>query len=200
MKKLFPLILSVTGWFALIAQYVLHLQNNQASLAETNARFFTFFTILTNLVVAIYFTVLLRPNPPALISAPGMLTAITSYITMVGLLYQLLLRHIWQPQGLQWLVNELLHSVIPLAVLIYWYYNERSHPHYRQIGGWLIYPFLYLIVILIRGHNSQWYPYPFVDVTVLGLSRVLVNAAWLFAAYILIAILFIFIRSRTKTP
>jgi hypothetical protein len=199
MKKLFPLILSVTGWFALIAQYVLHLQNNQASLAETTARFFTFFTILTNLLVAIYFTALLRPKPPKLISAPGTLTAITSYITMVGLIYQLLLRHIWQPQGLQWLVNELLHSVIPLAVLIYWYFNERTYPRYQQIGGWLIYPFLYLIVILIRGHYSQWYPYPFVDVTVLGLSRVLINAAWLFASYILIAILFIFIRSRTKT-
>lgn len=200
MKKLFPLILSVTGWFALIAQYVLHIQNGTVSLAETNVRFFTYFTILTNLIVAIYFTLLLRPNPSKQSSPPGMLTAITSYITMVGLLYQLLLRHIWQPQGLQWLVNELLHSVIPLAVLIYWVYNERTRPHYRQIAGWLIYPFVYLIVILIRGHYSQWYPYPFVDVTVLGLSRVLVNAAWLFASYILIAILFIFIRSRTKTP
>lgn len=199
MKKLFPLILSVTGWFALIAQYVLHIQNGTVSLAETNARFFTYFTILTNLMVAIYFTLLLRPEPPKLIATRGILTAITSYITMVGLSYQLLLRHIWQPQGLQWLVNELLHTVIPLAVIIYWFYNERTHPRFRQIGGWLIFPFLYLIVILIRGHYSQWYPYPFIDVTVLGLSKVLTNAIWLFAAFILISGVFIFIRQRTKT-
>ncbi|MFZ5976285.1 MULTISPECIES: Pr6Pr family membrane protein [unclassified Hydrotalea] len=34
--------------------------------------------------------------------------------------------------------------------------------------GWLIYPLLYLVYILIRGSFSGFYPYPFVNVLQIG--------------------------------
>lgn len=129
----------------------------------------------------------------------GALTAITVYITIVGLVYQVLLRHLWAPTGLQKMVDELLHSVIPVLAIFYWYrYEDRHHVLYRQIAGWLLYPLAYLVYILIRGHFSGFYPYPFVDVVQLGLGQVLINAFFLFILFGVIAVLFIFIGKRVK--
>jgi len=102
------------------------IQNRTASISETTVRFFSFFTILTNTLVAIYFTIISFPyrRQPAFINSPGTLTSITVYITVVGLVYQIALRHLWQPQGTQKIVDELLHTIIPILVIIFWYLSE----------------------------------------------------------------------------
>jgi hypothetical protein len=155
------------------------IENRVASIAETTIRFFSFFTILTNSLVAIYFTLIIFRQKrwyPLILSKPGTLTALTIYIAIVGLVYQVVLRHVWEPTGVQMIVDELLHSIIPIVVIVFWYlYEEKSLVKYGQITQWLIYPLLYLIYILIRGHFSNFYPYPFVDVGNLGLSKVLTN-------------------------
>ncbi|MGH2649177.1 MAG: Pr6Pr family membrane protein, partial [Ginsengibacter sp.] len=143
MKKKLALLFALIGWFAVIAQYVLMIENRVTSVAETTIRFFSFFTILTNLLVALYFTLLFftKNENSKLIDKPGTLTAVTIYITMVGLVYQVALRHIWQPKGMQLIVNELLHSVIPVLVIIFWYLYETTRPiKYGQIPKWAIYP------------------------------------------------------------
>ena len=126
------------------------------------------------------------------IDKPGIFTAIAVYITMVGLVYQIILRQIWKPTGTQMIVNELLHSIIPLLVIVFWYlYEEKSPITYKKILQWLIYPIIYLIYILRRGYFSNFYPYPFVDVGNLGLSKVLINSAGLIVLFIFISALFI---------
>ncbi len=143
-------------------------------------RFFFFFTILTNILVAIYFSANLfnrNDKLSLLFNKRGTLTAITVYITMVGLVYQVVLRKTSHPQGLQRPVDELLHSVIPILVIIFWIlYEKKSLLKYGQIPGWLIYPFVYLIAILIVGSFTVYHPYPFVDVSVLGMFKVLMNS------------------------
>lgn len=105
-------------------------------------------------------------------SASGWLTAIAVYITIVGVVYQVLLRHIWQPTGLQKLVDELLHAVNPVLVIIYRIsYEQMQHLHYRQVGRWLIYPLVYLVFILIRGYFSRFYPYPFIHASGLRYAK-----------------------------
>lgn len=196
MKKKLALLFALVGWFAVIAQYDLMIENRVTSVTETTIRFFSFFTILTNLLVAIYFTFLLftKNENSKLIVKPGTLTAVTIYITMVGLVYQVALRHIWQPKGMQLIVNELLHSVIPVVVIIFWYLYETTRPiKYGQIAKWAIYPILYLAYILIRGSFSNFYPYPFIDVATLGMAKALTNAGVLLLLFMVIAALFIFI-------
>ncbi|HMI79175.1 MAG TPA: hypothetical protein VK484_10285 [Ferruginibacter sp.] len=51
--------IAAAGWFALIGQFYLIIENRVASLAETITRYFGFFTILTNIIVAVCVTVLL---------------------------------------------------------------------------------------------------------------------------------------------
>lgn len=196
MKKKLALLFALIGWFAVIAQYFLMVENRVASITETTIRFFSFFTILTNTLVAVYFTLVALDKTKTYprIAKPGLLTSITIYITMVGLVYQVALRQIWQPEGLQMVVNEILHSVTPILVIVYWYLYESIKPiKYAQIFNWAAYPLVYLVYILIRGKFSGFYPYPFVDVNTLELNQVLINAVVLIVLFIFISFCFLFV-------
>lgn len=183
MKNTLSILFATIAWFSVLTQYNLMIENRVIPILETTIRFFSFFTILTNLLVAIYFTLSLIKKENrvlSIINKPGTLTAVTVYITIVGLVYQILLRHVWDPKGMQRVIDELLHSAIPILVTIFWYlYEEKKSIAYKQILKWLIYPLIYLLFILIRGEFSNFYPYPFVNITNLGLKQVLINSAGL---------------------
>ncbi len=201
MKKLFIFALGLIGWASIILQYFLMLNNSVDPIAETTIKFLSYFTILTNGIVALYFTGLLLPVHwrPNMVNAPGTPTAITAYITVVCLIYQIVLRPLWQPEGLQWLVNESLHTAIPAAVIVFWFcYGRQSSLSYPNIIPWLLYPLLYLVFILVRGSYSRFYPYPFVDVTTLGMSKVLNHAGLLLVLFVLISAMYIFIGNRIR--
>lgn len=201
MKKLLTIVFGLLGWFAVIAQFLLMIDNRVASIFETTIRFFSFFTILTNIIVATYFTLSYFDNKHKLIGVarPGTLTAVTVYITVVGLVYQIVLRPLWKPEGLQMIVNELLHTLIPILVILFWYlYENKSSIKYTAILKWLMYPLIYLVFILVRGYFSDFYPYPFVDVVTLGLSKVLLNSIGLVGIFAGFSALFIKIGKFTK--
>ncbi|ULQ53559.1 Pr6Pr family membrane protein [Flavihumibacter fluvii] len=187
-RKIFLVIGAILGWIAVSGQFYLIIENRVASLPETIIRFFSYFTILTNILVTGYFSVLwMVPNSKTagLFNRPVILTAITVYIFIVGIVYQLLLRGIWQPQGFQRIIDELLHSVIPFYFLVYWFlFTPVKSVQWRHIFYWLAYPAIYLAYILSRGAISGFYPYPFVEVNQLGYARVLNNSAILLFVFI----------------
>src|SRR5690606_33932176 len=156
---------------------------------------------LTNSLVAGYFSYLSyqwikkaeRPQ-----NSFGSLTAVTVYISIVGLVYQILLRHIWDPTGLQKVVDELLHSVVPVLVVIFWLVSRKTRAvDYKQIGSWLIYPLVYLVYVLIRGYASGFYPYPLLDVTQLGLQQVIFNCLGMTLLFVLVSVLFVWLSRRS---
>ncbi|MPS66179.1 MAG: hypothetical protein DI622_05040 [Chryseobacterium sp.] len=190
-QRILSLIFALVGWFSIMTQYYLMVKNTQISFAEANIRFFSYFTILTNIIVAVYFTLQVFNSVPK-IKKPGILTAITIYILIVGLVYQIILRSTWDPKGLQRFVDELLHTIIPILVLIYWYlYENKNRLNYRQILSWTIYPLLYLFYILIRGYFSDFYPYPFINVSDLGYFQVLLNSFGILLLFAALSMLFV---------
>lgn len=195
-KRILGLI-AILAWFAIIVQFVLMIEARVTPILETTIRFFSFFTILTNLLVAVYTTVLtVQPSSSwgRFFSRWSVGTAITVYIVVVGLIYNAILRFLWQPQGLQRLVDELLHAAVPLLFLIYWfiYLSKKSVP-WKSFFPWLLYPFFYCVYILVRGSFSAFYPYPFMDVTKLGYQQVMINSLAVTAVFLILSILFIFI-------
>ncbi len=197
MRKSLALLFTVIVWFAVIVQFILMIQNRTASVAETIVRFFSFFTILTNTIVALFFTG--QVLNVGRTYRPGILSAVTVYIFIVGIVYQVLLRHIWEPHGLQLVVDEILHTINPLIVLLYWYlYEEKSLVKYSQIKGWLAYPLAYLVYIMIRGSFSGFYPYPFINVAQIGLAKALLNSGLLTLFFIVISFLLIIIGWKTE--
>lgn len=189
MKQKLALFLSILGFVAVILQFYLMMENRIVSELESIFRFFSCFTILSNLILAISFSVQTLQWQTIRI-----LTPITVYITIVGLVYQILLRHTWSPTGLQRIVDELLHSIIPGLAIIYWFLFEDNKLNYNQIPKWLIFPLVYLFYILIRGYYSGFYPYPFVDVSKLGFNQILVNSGLLIVVFVLFCVLFVWIK------
>jgi hypothetical protein len=179
MKNKFEILgLIITG-FALLTQFYLIIENRQASITETIIRFFSFFTVLTNTLVALFFITIifkLKQGPFKILSNQTALTAITTFILIVGLVYQFALRGIWQPTGMQYLIDELLHSIMPLYVLIYWLFTlDKSALELKPVFTWLLYPMFYLLLVFTRGYFSGFYPYPFLNIPEIGLINTLQN-------------------------
>jgi hypothetical protein len=195
MEKSLAAIFAALGWFAVLMQYYLIVENRVTPVGETTIRFFSFFTILTNALAAIYLTRKAAKRSAVgehFFDKPGVLTAITVYITIVGLVYQTVLRHVWEPTGLQMVVDELLHSIMPVCVILFWFlYEKKSAVTWSQLLSWMIYPLVYLIFILIRGALSGFYPYPFIDVSKLGLQIVLANGFFLLIVFLIFCALYI---------
>lgn len=189
-----------TSWFAVLTQFVLMLQNKQTPYLETIIRFFSFFTILTNTIVALYFSVQLIPlkkNPLNFLNKNGALTAITVFILLVGIVYQVVLRSIWEPKGLQKIVDELLHSFIPLFVFMYWlFFSKKEDLNFISFLKWLSYPILYFIFIITRGLASGFYPYPFMNVDELGLSKIGINFVLITTTILILFVILVFIGQR----
>lgn len=185
------------GWFALIAQLYLMLLNNPIPAVEAVTRYFSYFTILSNIMVALCFTMLLfnfNEKAERFYAQPKTLAAVTLYICVVGIIYNVILRFTWQPQGLQRIVDELLHSFIPVLFLIYWLIFAPKYPlKWADAFPWLIYPLIYLIFILIRGAYAGFYPYPFVDVTAVGYPTVLQNSLYMLMVFLGLSFLLIWV-------
>src|SRR3546814_6947671 len=99
------------------------LENRAFPNPETIVRFFSYYTILTNLLVACCFTALVCKRveaKPRFFANPQVLAATAVYITIVGAVYNIILRHLRAPEGLQLVVDGLLNSVNPLFYLVFW--------------------------------------------------------------------------------
>jgi hypothetical protein len=180
MQKKSEIIGFCLGWFAIITQFILIIQNRETDIPETTIRFFSFFTILTNMLVTLYFTYRVlgfSMKPLDLFSKKTALTALTAFILIVGLVYQFVLRQVWEPTGMQRLIDELLHSVMPLYMLVYWFvFDAKEKIKFRDIIMWLLYPLFYLTFILVRGHFYNYYPYPFLNIPEIGTDMALINS------------------------
>jgi hypothetical protein len=199
MKRKIEIIGSCITWFAVMTQFVLMILNRQTDIPETIIRFFSFFTILTNTLVALYFTNKITKNL-SIFNKKGALTAITSFILIVGLVYQIILRATWNPTGLQLIVDELLHTLIPFYMLIYWLlYAEPSNFKLKPILPWLAYPIIYIVCIMLRGEFSGFYPYPFLNVSKIGFQQSIINISIILIVSLILMSFLIFVGKKLKS-
>ncbi len=143
-KQIYLIVSAFIGWFSVISQLYLNIINSSIPITEITIRFFSYFTILTNILVALSFTIiLLRPKSRLgeFFSQPRVSTAVTAYITFVWITYNILLRHLWNPTGLPLIVDELLHSFIPFLTILFWLiFVVKSELQWISILPWMIYP------------------------------------------------------------
>lgn len=198
-QNIFALTGAVITWAAVLAQLYLIFKNKDGSVGENLIHFFSFFTILTNILVALSFTAVLFRRA-AFFSKTKTLTAVAVYITIVGITYNLMLRGIWAPQGLQRIVDEALHVGVPLLFILYWLLVvPKEKLSWMHCFTWLIYPGIYLGYTLVRGNYTGSYPYPFIDLNSISLTKALINSGLICIAFIIVALLFIAMaRSMAK--
>jgi hypothetical protein len=195
--------LAVLGWAGLTIQlYLIFFARLSigASLLGGLVSFFSYFTILTNTLVATVLTCAVTERESAArrwFLQPWVSSGIAVSIAVVGLAYSILLRHLWHPEGWQFVADELLHDVMPLLFLGYWWCCvPKGTLRLGHLPLWLIYPLVYFIYALLRGHLLGAYAYPFIDVAVLGYPQVLANAGGILVGFVLVGLLIIGLDRR----
>lgn len=194
----FIAVAALLGWSGLTIQMYLILGMRwtaEASLLGGLVSFFSFFTVLTNTLVAVVLTYELNTRASKgrdFFLQSWVSSGIAVSITVVGLAYNLLLRHLWQPQGWQFLADELLHDVMPILFLLYWWLCvPKGALRLKHIGLWVLYPLVYFTYALLRGHSLGVYPYPFIDVARLGYPQVFINAGGILSGFVLISLVLV---------
>lgn len=197
-RRLFAAIAAVLGWAGLSIQLYLIFYSRwmlEASLLGGLLSFFSYFTVLTNTLVATVLTCELTSRESAArrwFLQPWVSSGIAVSIAVVGLAYNVLLRHLWHPEGWQWLADELMHDIMPLLFLAWWWLCvPKGSLRLGHIALWAIYPLVYFAYALLRGHLLAVYPYPFIDVEKLGYPQVFVNAGGLLVGFVVISLVVI---------
>ena len=195
-KRTLLTLMALLGWSGLAIQLdmvLLARWTSGASLLGGLVTYFSFFTILTNTLVATVLTYAADTRSSkgrAFFLQPWVSSGIGVSIIVVGVAYSLLLRNLWLPQGLQWLANELLHDIMPVLLTLYWWFwVPKGALRLSHIGLWALYPIVYFAYILLRGHLLGVYPYPFIDVEKLGYAQTFVNAFGILAGFVLVALI-----------
>lgn len=153
-------------------------ESSRPDLAVRLARFVSYFTVLSNLLVLGCSAVLAR-NP----LHDGLRWRLVRMATMVGItvtgvVHWFLLRPLLDLSGGSYVVDKLLHVVVPVLALVAWVVaGPRGQAARPQVLGALVWPLLWGALTLLRGSITGWWPYPFIDVDELGWARVLVNLA-----------------------
>jgi len=193
MKFILRSAAAATGFFALGLQLSLMvLDPTRPGLAATAINFFSYFTILTNTLVA--FAMLLplaAPDTQAgrFLSKPSVRTASAGYCIIVAVVYFLFLRNVGGDEDWELIADQLLHYVTPLLFTIDWLaFVPKGQVRWTIVGTSLVMPILYGIWTLVHGALTNWYPYSFFDVTRLGHLKTFVNFAGFMAMFVAAAL------------
>ena len=161
--------------------------------------FFSFFTIQSNILAATMLVLasLVRRDERSLLFdiARG---AATFYIAITGVVFALLLSGLQEELDTHnGFVNFVVHYLIPVVVVLDWLIDPPRHRLGPRLAlTWLAYPFVWFAYTLIRGSQTDWYPYPFVDVGRHGYDGVLLRAVVFLAAFAAGAIGFAYVGDR----
>jgi hypothetical protein len=203
----FAALVSVTTWLALILQLVLSMglaRESGGGYAWGLVMYFGYFTILTNLLVAVAVTAPLakpRSRMGRLFADGRVATGVCSAILLVGIAYHVLLRNAWDPEGAQRVADLLLHYATPGLFLLYWLWLvPKEGVSWRAVPAWCAYPLAYLTYALLRGAWIGVYPYPFLDVHALGYPGVLVSAVGLLGAFLLVSAGLVVVAKLVHVP
>ena len=202
-KKRFMIFIAIIGWFALILQFYLITRKTALTGFSTGklvTNYFSYFTILSNIFAIVSITVQLMAPSGKLgkfFSGSSVQSAIALYIAIVGIVYNTVLRFVWDFEGWDRVANELLHVVVPVLYFIYWYlYVPKGTLKWKQSIVWLIFPLIYIIYSLIRGPIADWYPYFFINVKQLGYSTAYTYMFFVFVAFLVVGLLIVWIDGR----
>jgi hypothetical protein len=182
-------VIAGLGWFGVGVQLYFNILDalvKDLSIPANLIKYFSFFTIETNLLVAVVLTIFCaRPQAEQFLTRPSVKSALVVYIIIVGVVYAVLLRNLWHPHGLQLLADVVLHDAIPVLYPLYWLaFLPKGSLRWSDPAWWLVYPVLYFLYSMLRGAAFGTYLYPFFDAAQLGVAQVWVNGIVLLAVFI----------------
>lgn len=193
LEKAFATVGAIAAIATVCFQLYLFINDSTKGIGVVLIRFFSYFTILSNIAVSICFFAIAftKQNQLQFWKLNTTKTAILVYILVVGIVYNAVLRSLWVPTGAQKLVDEMLHVLIPLLFLLYWWlFTQKTAFNRSHVTKSLLFPLIYSVWVLIYGAFSNWYPYPFVDAFNHGYPKAAISSVVLLVVFGLLSLLF----------
>ena len=154
-----------------------------------------FFTIITNLLVAMLFLAIACGGKAS--SRPFWLGGVTLMILLVGLVYGLLLQGLLHLSGGAKLADFLLHTMSPVIVALWWLiFAPKGGLRYADPLLWALPPLAYLPYAIWRGTMDGNYAYFFIDIPKLGWRVALANAGMIALCFILAGLALVWLDHR----
>jgi hypothetical protein len=192
---------------ALVIQLVLVFTNGQdvnsfqpttgQSLGERLFNLFSYFTIQSNLfVLGTSIALAIGIHRDGRLWRVLRLDAILGII-ITGLVYEGVLAALVHPTGWALAATIGFHYISPWATLIGWLVlGPRPRMSWRVMGFAFIWPVLWLVCTFVRGGLTGWYPYPFLDVKLIGFGDSVRNSAVILLIAIAIAAVLVVVDRR----
>ena len=200
------LVVAAVAWFALVLQLVLVLQGGRVldevdppGLVARTYRYFAYFTIQSNILVAATSTMLARD--PARDGAGFRVARLAALvgITVTGLVHFVLLRPLLELQGADWICDKLLHMIVPVAAVAAWaLVGPRPRAGLRVAAYALAWPVAWLGWTLVIGQVDGWVPYPFLDAGEEGWGAVGIACAGITILFLLLVALYAWLDRRLR--
>lgn len=210
------LIRLARGWYGVVAAVIaasiviqvvlLFVGGSDANSGETGqsaevgtrlVRLFLFFTIDSNIVVLIVCLLLVAdPLRGGFWWEALRLNALVA-ITVTGVVYAALLAPNIHIGGWALATMVGLHVVSPLGFVAAWLVmGPRPRLRLTTVPAAFVLPVIWIAVTFLRGAIVDWYPYPFLDVTQIGLPAALRNAALILVGALVLAFIYRLIDAK----
>jgi hypothetical protein len=204
-RLIFGGVAAVAG-VAVVLQLILVLNGSAALIAETPPplpqrviRFFSYFTVQSNLLVLVTTTALARG-----FAADSRLWQVLRIDAMTGILitgvvHFLLLRPLLDLSGASLVADKLLHLAVPILAVAGWLIAGPRRSLTPRAYAWsLAWPVAWLVITLSVGWVTRWYPYPFLNAREHGAGSVAVYCAAIAVAFIGASALIFWVDRRPR--
>lgn len=177
-----------------------------ATLPAKSLEFFSYFTILSNMLAAVALAAPLVAPTSRLArwsEEAGPRAAMATYLVITAVVYHTMLAHTWNPRGARLVATTILHTITPAAFLLDFAVRGGEGPT-RGMAALkaMAFPALFGAWTMAHGAVSGFYPYPFMDIGKRGYPAVLVTIVEMGLAFAVICLIFVaFLRVRARmTP
>lgn len=172
-------------------------EEDPPGLGARLARFVSYFTIQSNVLVAVGTTWLARDPAADGRWLRAVRLAGTVGITVTGLVHFVLLRPLLHLEGLSMVCDKLLHVVVPVLAVVGWaWFGPRGRVDRGAIAVAFAWPLAWLAWTLAAGSVTGWVPYPFLDADTEGWPAVLATSAGVTALFVALFALLAFADRR----
>lgn len=206
---LISLALNVTGYYAgdidpAKPTILGNVAGGQDTVFERLFDWITYFTILSNIVVAIVMIAMFtdpgrfaQPDRRGFVWRALRLDTVIM-IAVTGVIYNLLLAD-GPKYGWDLVSNSLLHIITPIVTVLVWLLaGPRGLINVKVIGASLVLPMLWVVFALVRGAVIDAYPYPFLDVATNGYASVIAFIGQLVVIAVILAFVLYLVDTATQ--
>ena len=195
MKKRLMIAITISAFLGILLDTIEHVFVDP-SFALT-IKLYLYFTIQTNIIVFVYFLLMLLDNKRDHGLYRSMFGGVLIYIFITMSVFIIFIQGVFHPTGVAFFGNLFVHYITPTLVIVYFFYERKNYTfELSNIKQWMIYPLSYIAFIIVYGSFTGDFLYPFFQVGTVGLIGISISIALLIAFFILLSFLVVKMVSK----